>query len=87
MLLHLHDYSFQVLTFRMIEAYGMIGWLGKLLQNPNITSGIGGGHKNRLSEIFLAYCLGAAEGEQYASGSNGFKSPLIKSLITLQRIT
>ena len=86
MLLHLHNQSFQVLPFKMVDTYRMIGWLRKLMQDAYFSPGIGCCHKYRFAEVLSAYCLGAAKCKDYPSRGDGLKGSLIQPLVTLERI-
>ncbi len=87
MLLHLHNQSFQVLPFKVVNAYRMIGWLRELMQDTHFPPGIGCCNKYGFAEILPANRLRTAEGKDDPSRSNCLKGSLIQSLVTLQSIT
>ena len=83
-LLHIHQQTFQVLPFRMIDANRMVRALRKTPYNADIAVRVGGGSEEHRLEIVAADRLGAGEGKEQPAGSYLLQRPMVDIFVTLQ---
>ena len=68
-LLNVEYQSLKILTLRVIDADGVVGWLGELVQDAYAATRHGCCGEYGRTEIVLRHHLRAGKGEEYASGS------------------
>ena len=54
---HLQDQAFEVFALGVVDADGMVGWLGELVQDAHAAARLGCGAEHGQAELLFVHCL------------------------------
>lgn len=85
-LLHVEKESLEVLAFRMVDVYGVIGGLVQTVKDPHAAAGLGGGGEDGEGKGLLVNHLRAAEREDQTSRSDLGDRGGVQALVSAEGI-